>query len=379
MNEDQIKDLLRKYNQGEASPSEKALLENWYFDYIKDQHFVDDGQDIGQLKTEIWQGTLEKNRTRKSKRYYPWAAALALIVGAIALMYVDFKGSAPIYTVADLSQAGADILPGGNAATLTLSDGRVIDLSEEKKGIVIGNDALNYSDGTAVTSDDIHGAKTAAYNTIRTPRGGQYHVVLPDGSHVWLNASSSLEYPSQFDGKERIVRLKGEAYFEIAPVRLQGKAKPFIVESPMQDVHVLGTHFNISAYADEPVATTLLEGSVRVVIEDRQTVQLKPGQQSIIEFGKDAKVVQADPYQAVGWKDGDFVFYDRTIAHVMQDIARWYDVEVIYKDPVQNKKIWGSVSKFEHISEVLKMIELTGLIHFDIEITDRGRRIYVRK
>lgn len=379
MKEAQIKDLLRKYNSGEATDSEKTLLENWYFEYIQGQEFTDDGLDLGQLKTAIWEGTLERSRSGKSRRYYPWVAALALIIGAAALAYINYTEPAAHYTVTDLSQTEADIRPGGNAATLTLSDGRVIDLSQEKKGIVIGDDALSYSDGTAITSATTSGNNTTANNIIRTPRGGQYHVVLPDGSHVWLNAASSLEYPSGFDAEERRVRLKGEAYFEIARVNLNDKPKPFIVESPLQDVQVLGTHFNISAYTDQPVSTTLLEGSVRVVSEDQQTVQLIPGEQSIVEFGKDAKIVQADPYQAIGWKNGDFVFYDRTIANVMQDIARWYDVEVIYTDPVQEKKLWGSVSKFENISEVLKMLELTGMIRFDIEITETERRVYVRK
>lgn len=388
MTEHEVRLLVRKYNDGNASEAEKALLERWYFDRFQEQVELGDDHDLNKLKSEIWQGTLNRsgiksNRNKGLRSLYSVAAAIILLMGIGVYFYLNSLTPVQIYTVAQLSDQDVDIKPGRNQATLTLADGRIIDLADEKGGIIIDTDALVYTDGTKVadSSPVSSGSEGLSYNTIATPKGGQYQVILPDGSRVWLNAASTLRYPSRFDTEERVVELSGEAYFEIAQVKLADRktAKPFIVRSQTQEVQVLGTHFNVNTYDDDATAiTTLLEGAVNVRSSvDSRFMKLKPGQQSIVQPGSQTRVLTADLDEAIGWKNGEFIFYNERIEKVMNDIARWYDIEVIYKDAVRNKMIWGSVSKFETISEVLKMIELAGTVHFDIQIQGDKRRVYV--
>jgi len=382
MTEREVKLLLAKYNSGNATSQEKNLLEMWYYNEFKNRDFDTEGLDLDNLKSEIWHGTLQKSRlihrksTGRYRRLYAVAAATVVLVSVGIYLYHISDTPVNRYTVAELTDPAVDIKPGGNRATLTLADGRVIDLRDDKKGVIINTSSLTYNDGTEIAkSEDTRGAN----HTITTPKGGQYRIVLPDGSRVWLNAASTLKYPSQFDSKERSVELIGEAYFEIEKSKLaDGKtAKPFIVKSETQNVEVLGTHFNINAYADDPLTTTtLLEGSVNVLSTGRPTM-LIPGQQSVVQSGVKTKILSADIDKAIGWKNGEFIFYNERIEKVMKDIARWYDVEVIYQDDVKDKMMWGSVSKFENISKVLKMIELTGVVRFDIQIQEGGRRVYV--
>ena len=388
MTEQEVRLLLQKYNRGDASKEEKILLERWYFTQFEQQAEPNEDLDLDKLKSEIWQGTLNRSGIKSSKNkglrsLYSVAAAIILLMGIGVYFYLNSLAPVQTYTVAELSQQDTDIKPGRNQARLTLADGRIIDLADEKGGIIIDIDALVYTDGTKVadSSPVSSGSERLSYNTIATPKGGQYQVVLPDGSRVWLNAASTLKYPSRFDTEERVVELSGEAYFEIAQIKLsdQKTAKPFIVKSQTQKVQVLGTHFNVNTYDDDATAiTTLLEGAVNVRSSiDSRPLRLKPGQQSVVQPGSQTRVRTADLDEAIGWKNGEFIFYNERIEKVMNDIARWYDVEVIYQDAVRNKMIWGSVSKFETISEVLKMIELAGTVHFDIQIQGDKRRVYV--
>ena len=388
MTEHEVRLLLQKYNRGDASKEERILLERWYFTQFEQQAEPNEDLDLDKLKSEIWQGTLNRSGIKSSKNkglrsLYSVAAAIILLMGIGVYFYLNSLTPVQTYTVAELSQQDTDIKPGKNQARLTLADGRIIDLADEKGGIIIDTDALVYTDGTKVadSSPVSSGSEILSYNTIATPKGGQYQVILPDGSRVWLNAASTLRYPSRFDTEERVVELSGEAYFEIAQIKLsdQKTAKPFIVKSQTQEVQVLGTHFNVNTYDDDATAiTTLLEGAVNVRSSiDSRPLRLKPGQQSVVQPGSQTQVRTADLEEAIGWKNGEFIFYNERIEKVMNDIARWYDVEVIYKDAVRNKMIWGSVSKFETISEVLKMIELAGTVHFDIQIQGDKRRVYV--
>src|SRR5690606_94907 len=217
--------------------------------------------------------------------------------------------------------------------------------------------------------------KLNSYNILETPRGGQYKLLLPDGTSVWLNSSTTIRFPVEFAGMERRIELSGEAYFEVTP----NKAKPFIVVTPEEEVEVLGTHFNVSAYPDELSRTTLVEGKVKVSLQEAKgrgasSVILLPGQQGIVtNNGINLQSVTIE--DAVAWKNGNFMFNDEEISSVMRKIARWYDVEIVYADPVHQIKIWGSLSRFKDISEVLQVIELTKLVKFKVE----GRRVYVMK
>lgn len=389
MNEQEVKLLLRKYNNGQATPQEKALLENWYLQEGRKQSLSDEELDVDRLKEELWLGTLERAGLVEPERIrtFPWyrMVAAAVLVLGLAVGFYFYLHSPPFAATQQLAQA-IDVAPGGNRATLTLADGRTIDLSDDKKGLVVDAGGLVYDDGTQVAlsnANNLGKGNETQLNTISTPKGGQYKVTLPDGSQVWLNAASSLTYPVRFGDNERRVQLKGEGYFEVASIASSGTTKmPFVVETQDQEVAVQGTHFNISGYEDEKtVKTTLLEGAVTVFsLKGGGFRQLKAGEQSIVEEGR-ISVSSVDIEEAVAWKNGEFVFYNQDIKTVMKKIARWYDVEVVYEAPMDNLSIWGSVSRFKNISEVLKMIELTGSVHFKISegVTGKERRVHVMK
>jgi transmembrane sensor len=220
------------------------------------------------------------------------------------------------------------------------------------------------------TKDDMP-TKTV-YNTIETPKGGQYRIDLPDGTMVWLNAGSSLRYPNRFAGQERKVALTGEAYFEVA----KNKQMPFRVVSGKQVVEVLGTHFNINAYTDEAsVKTTLLEGSVNVLLQEtHQSELLNPGQQAVVKYNGSSIVVQpVKVEEAVAWKNGYFMFVDADLESIMRQLARWYDVEVAYEGNLGSLKFGGMVSRSKSIAQTLRILELTGNVRFKVA----GRRVTV--
>jgi len=316
-------------------------------------------------------------RKDDSKRFgsAKWLAVAASIVVVFAVGgYFVLRKSADNQQVA-VNKVQHDVLPGGNKAYLTLGNGQRISLTDAKNGTIAneaGKTIQKTGDGMLVY-DDSHSNHRAAeiiYNTIETPRGGQYQVVLPDGSKVWLNAASSLKYPATFNGPSREVTLIGEAYFEVA----KDKAHPFRVKGVKQTVEVLGTHFNINSYDDEPaVKTTLLEGSVKVDANDIERV-IKPGEQAILSASK-IKVEQADLDEAVAWKNGMTLFSDQPLESIMRTISRWYDVDVRY-DGVNKQQLYGGgVSRYDNVSKVLKVLEMTGGAHFRIE----GKTIYVSK
>jgi ferric-dicitrate binding protein FerR (iron transport regulator) len=212
-----------------------------------------------------------------------------------------------------------------------------------------------------------------AFNTIETPRGSQYKIILPDGSNVWLNASSSLKYPVIFDGKKRNVELTGEAYFEVS----KNKEMPFVVHTQTQDVQVLGTHFNINAYPDETeTKTTLLEGKV-LVSKGAESKMMKPGEQ-VVNFNQ-SRILElstmADAAESIAWKNGLFLFNHNNLYSIMNQISRWYDIEVDYEGDFNKQYYSGTISRFGKVTDVLKTMELTGSVKFKIV----GRRIVVMK
>ncbi|HEY0177379.1 MAG TPA: FecR family protein [Pedobacter sp.] len=269
-----------------------------------------------------------------------------------------------------------DVGPGGNKAILTLANGTKIVLNSASSGRIAQQghiDVNKIHDGVLVYDASKQADKTdttdmrLAKNTITTPKGGQYQVVLPDGSKVWLNSVSSLTFPTSFTGKERNVKLTGEAYFEVA----KNKEKPFIVDASSTQVKVLGTHFNIMAYQDESsVNATLLEGSVKVIhgIESKIIV---PGQMARITDNIQISAVNIN--HVVAWKNGKFAFSGEKLESIMRKISRWYNVDIIYNGAITRQTFIGSVSKYRNVSEVLKVLELTDLVHFKVE----GRRITV--
>jgi len=330
-----------------------------------------------ELQEEIPQHLPEEEleeEVRPMRRRIPvWVAAAAVVV-LIALaggawFWIQHHQQLQLAQV----RFGNDVAPGTSKARLLTGNGHVVDLSAAANGTISqqGNTRVNKQDSLLVYQNTTGKSQGAVvYNTLEIPRGGQYSIVLPDGTRVWLNAASSLRFPTAFTGKTREVTLHGEAYFEV----VQDAQHPFVVQLAKGSVEVLGTHFNISDYADEQaVATTLLEGAVRVQQDGVGTV-LKPGEQA--NWHRDnskPQIIQADTETAIAWKNGLFTFSNTDINMVMRQLARWYDVEVIYPEPV-NIRLNGMISRYTSLSQVLKILELTGEAHFTIE----GKKITVR-
>lgn len=295
---------------------------------------------------------------------------LCLAVGAGLFLY---KNSIRPIKVQDIS-AENDIQPGSNRATLTLADGSVVDLSTTQDGIIVGADAIKYEDGVTVDNTNST-AQSYSLLTLTTPAAGQYKITLADGTKVWLNAASTLRYPAQFGSNERRVELIGEAYFEVA----KDTKKPFVAYSEGQTVTVLGTHFNISAYPNETtIKTTLLEGAVRVTpTKNAKAIELKPNQQAVLTTTNGTLETNSISVKnAVEWKNGDFNFEEGDFKSVMRKIARWYDVEVVYDQNVPTGiELGGWISRKNSLSKVLKWIESTSDVRFELE----ERRLLVKK
>lgn len=384
MNKEQAQELFEKYKLGICTPEEKLFLERWYLEESVRQPMPEAPEDPSKEEQIIWNRILEilpaEPKILRLRKWYSIAAAAAILIFlSIGLYFVVNK---PVQQqIAGNQIHKNDIGPGGNKAILTLADGKEIVLTGARNGLLAtqrSTEIKKTEDGKIIyTNDQSLSDKSSAnvqYNTITTPRGGQYQVTLPDGSRVFLNAASSLIYPTVFAGNERKVTLAGEAYFEVA----HNSHQPFRVSSNGQTVEVLGTHFNINAYSDERlIKTTLLEGSVRVS-RGQKTVVLKPGQQAQIsdrDTDSDISIISdADIEEAVAWKNGLFILDDH-IQPVMRLISRWYDVDVIYDGAAPDDIFGGEVPRFQNISEVLKVLQLTKKVHFKID----GRKIIVSR
>jgi len=257
----------------------------------------------------------------------------------------------------------------GNQAILTLANGSVIILDSTKNGIITnqGNVKIIKLDSGqlaySLPSSNAASSSEISYNTISTPRAAQYQVTLSDGTKVWLNAASSLRYPTSFSGQDRKVELTGEGYFEVA----KNKDKPFHVRVGAIEVEVLGTHFNIMAYEDEAaIQTTLLEGSVKVSYNN-QTDLLKPGRQASLDR-TDNKLTTGDAnvQQVVAWKNGYFYFDKSDVKTIMRQVSRWYDLDIVYESSVPDMKFSGKIERSLPLSGISHLLE-SGQIHFRIE------------
>jgi transmembrane sensor len=371
--------MIRDYLSGSSNQAQRTFLESYFLHFEGKEDVVEkmDENSRQQLGAEMLaeiEDTLFAPQRQKRSLWTTFARVAAMILVVLSIGIYFYKSTTSIRETTP-EQSSVSIVPGGNKATLTLSGGRRISLDDANIGKLASQGGVNILktyDGQLVY--DLSGnerGSAVAMNTIETPRGGQYQVILPDGTKVWLNAESKLVFPSVFKGSERKVELSGEAYFEVARfTRL-----PFLVSSAGQVVEVLGTHFNISSYGDEPqVKTTLLEGSVRVSDKKSgQSFMLSPGQQTSLSRVGIMKLSQVNAEDAIAWKEGNFLFDNQSIEEVMRKISRWYDVDIEYRGKQTKETFVGQAPKFDKISDVLAVLELTGLAHFKIE----GRRVIV--
>jgi transmembrane sensor len=319
---------------------------------------------------------IKKPKQRRLWFYMTSAAAVLVLLASVIWFYTLRPSKTNSYSYVN------NIAPGRNTATLKLANGKVIHLSEAKAGLIISNTKngsvtgqLSYNDGSSIEAELT--SLKGQLNEASTPKGGQYQITLPDGTMVWLNANSTLKFPSSFTkSKQRKVELTGEAYFEVAKVMIKEKGTkptkmPFIVLSKDQEVEVLGTHFNINSYPDESsIKTTLLEGSVQVSVANAKNTpyKLTPGMQSILS-SKGIKLQQLEnPEAAISWKSGYFTFNREHLDEIMRKVSRWYDVNIIYDDEsIKTIPFSGTITRFAQVSELLKMLELTDKVTFKIE------------
>jgi len=330
----------------------------------------------------ILQNIFEKDKAqvvtieKKGSVFTLWmrvAAAVVILFISGTACWVLFKNKDKTTAPVALSSAKpSPVLPGGNHAILTLADGTRIVLDSIQNGNIKGGNANINKKGPLLVYDGSSGFETNApvtYNTLATPRGGQYQLVLPDGSKVWLNASSSIHFPTAFTGNQRNVELTGEAYFEVA----KNKEKPFHVNVKGMQVEVLGTHFNVNAYGDEGnIKTSLLEGSVKIK-SGQASGLLKPGEQAILGGNVNKiEIKKADMSEVMAWKNGLFQFDDAGITTIMQEISRWYDVEIVYQGEIPVRRFEGKISRDAQLSDVLKILELS-----DVKFKVEGRTIVV--
>jgi ferric-dicitrate binding protein FerR (iron transport regulator) len=307
------------------------------------------------------------------KRVAAAAVVILFVLGAAYWVIPKQNNEKITASIAAPRKQTAKILPGGNHAILTMADGSKIVLDSVQNGNIQSGGATISKQGGVLVYDGSSPAKSAtaavAYNTLTTPRGGQYKLILADGSKVWLNASSSLRFPTAFTGKERNVELTGEAYFEIA----KNKEKPFHVNVNGMQVEVLGTHFNVNAYGDEgAIKTSLLEGSVKIKRGGLSGL-LKPGQQGVLENNNnDLKIRKVNMDEVIAWKNGLFQFDGAGIKTIMLEISRWYNVEIVYSGKVPQRSFVGKISRDAALPDVLKILELS-----NVKFNVTGRRIIV--
>lgn len=356
------------------------LVESWYKQLGADET----GKGSSDLSAQLYQGIkkqigiAEPEETepeeaepvtvqpRKLKKIYPWIAAAAVLCMLFSVTILYFKpASRPGHSFAS-AENQTQILPGTNKAILTLADGSRISLTDagngqvaKQAGVIVTktkNGGLIYQ----VTGDN---QGTARNNTISTPRGGQYQLLLADGTKIWLNANSSLTFPTAFPGNTRKVKLSGEAYFEVA----KDKSKAFYVETDQTQVRVLGTHFNMMAYDDEKSEqTTLLEGSVEISKGTEKSL-LKPGQQARTSASSQIRIHDLeDPERAIAWKNGYFLLEKSDLHGVMRQISRWYATDVVYQGEMPKKEYSGKIPRSVNVKTLLEMLAYSG-IHCHIE------------
>ncbi|HVV06834.1 MAG TPA: FecR domain-containing protein, partial [Puia sp.] len=372
--------LIQRYANDAATPAEQKELSDFIADSPDDELFTEalmeqmerhpstDG-DVRAFEGIADQALLLSRLNRpetlpampRRRHIQPWvwaaACALVLVIGGVYLGRYSRSGHTVVVS-APPKPASTVISPGKNGAILTLSDGSTIALdslgngkiaTQQGSDVFIRQGKLTYAAASASSGEP-------AYNTLSTPKGRQYHIQLPDGTEVWLNAASSLHYPTLFSGADRVVDVTGEAYFEVA----KDAAHPFKVRLGKSQIDVLGTNFNVNAYNNEPaIATTLLEGSVRFSTGDGKSQLLKPGEQTRFDQATQALTLTdtVTTSSVVAWKNGIFDFNNMGLREVMQQLERWYDIDVKYEKKVPKISFYGKMTKNIQLADLLTILE----------------------
>lgn len=361
---EELDELSLLINEPENEAAVKLLMEEAYLLF----------EPQGNVLSETQSEQILTNVQSHTRKHITWwrriavAAAVLVFVSAGLYGWLQMGDWKPEPVIARQN----DVPPGTNKAVLHLADGTVVTLDSAGNQVIRqGGTTINQQNGQLRYNANDPNATTVSFNTLATPRGGQYSVTLPDGSKVWLNSASSLRFPTAFTGSERKVELTGEAYFEVA----KNAKQPFKVAlEDKTTIEVLGTHFNVNAYKDEPaISTTLLEGAVRLT-NGKERITIKPGERAQLREGGTKFVIdRPDVDRVVAWKNGFFQFDGDNITMIMKQLSRWYDIEPVYAGNMNMKDYSGYISRNSNISEVLKMLELTNEIKFKVE----GRKVTV--
>lgn len=378
-NNDRINELLDRYVQKTIGEDDFAELFQYIskdeYKYIMDEYMKQSDKltlpdadvhsiDWEHMYNKIVAGKKEKSRTAI---VIGFAKKITIAASLLAVGYIGYR----TYFSKNISggtekMVKADLAPGGDKAVLRLGDGTEIILNDAENGKLSqqGSSSINKQNegliSYAVSENDHSKVYT---NVLTTPRGGQYRLILPDHTQVWLNAESSITFPSAFTGQQRKVSVTGEVYFEVA----KDRSKPFIVENRNTSVEVLGTHFNVNVYPNEIQSTvTLLEGAIRLN-NNQSSRMLQPGQQAVFTTnGSQIQLRNVDTENVVDWKNGLFIFEDASITEVMRQVERWYDVDVRYIGNVPGIKFNGVVSRSNNVSRLLKLLQAAGNVTFNI-------------
>ena len=380
--------LMRKFLLGEANEAERKELEKRLAecpDLKKVYEQLQNGETLkaafGEYKDysskKAYQSFLQKIGRMEKKERKPsisrvwWYAAAAVIVLAVGLSFYMSN----FYSAVE--EKRVLIQPGTQQAQLTLPDGSIIDVDKKEVNVVVDGVQVKYKKGvlsyqptvTTQHEEESTEEKPVKSNELVIPRGGENTVILADGTTVHLNAGSKLTYPVRFAGKRRVVALEGEAYFDV----VKDETRPFIVQTHLGEVTVLGTAFNINAYTDASVYTTLVHGKVQFSSSSIGTIILSPGEQAVVSAnGSEKRMVDLDEY--VGWVDGRYVFNNRPLGEIMQTFERWYDIQVYYETPhLRDITYSGSLKRYGTINSFLDALELTGDLTYKIS----GRNILI--
>ena len=386
--------FIDRFLAGQSNKIENQKLNEFFESFENDRATQKHLDENPELKNKIFnkiQLSVSDSTTKAPVRHlftgFRMAAAILVLLGLSTLSYWILNPMDKSNELAKLTQPKKteDKNPAKNIAILTLANKSTIMLDETSSGEIAVESGISIT--KTPNGDLIYIVKNLEknqnnteekYNTITTPKGGKFNVILPDGSLVMLNAASSLTYPVYFKKNERSVRFNGEAYFEIAKAYGKDHQRiPFFVHSKDQVVEVLGTHFNINSYDNEDyVKTTLLEGSVKIIKKesDQAAKFLVPGQQALTKTGTETKIVKADAQQTIAWKEGYFMFKNSNIKEIANELERWYDVDIEYADNIAFESITGYISRNVKISNVLRMLELSGIVSYEI----KGRKIILK-